>query len=249
MERKLKRHVGLCRYAIVTRGEDHALAESVLGKDNVYHLRLGVDRAMFGPHKRDRAGIERDYNIPAEKIIVLFVGRVDAGKNIPTLAAAMETLIADGAPLHLIVAGVGPAAEDVKRRLGHHATLPGFVRPEELARLYASVDVLALCSEVEIRSMAGVEAMASGCPALVSHKSDMWELYNHTPAMQPVSSGTLAWADAIRGFVRDPERHKQMRFAATDYTRDHLAPWQTILAEDLFAVWQRAGGIRQQAAA
>ena len=39
--------------------------------------------------------------------------------------------------------------------------LLGFVEPDELARLYASVDFFALPSEVEIGSMATFEAIAS----------------------------------------------------------------------------------------
>jgi glycosyltransferase involved in cell wall biosynthesis len=242
MEEKLRRHLGQCRAALVTRAEDHAFAESILGAANVHHLRLGVDKVMFGPHRRDREDIEADYNIPKGRIAVLFVGRVDIGKNIYTLTEAFEKLLAEGCPLHLVVAGKGPASADVKNRLGAHATLPGFVAPAELARLYASVDGLALASEVEIRSMAGVEAMASGCPVLVSEKSGVAQLFKNTPAMTTVASGTAAWTDALRAFAGDPARQEKMRTAALEYGSRHLAIWQDVLAEDLFAVWQDAAG-------
>ncbi len=201
MTAKLRDHVRRCRYALVTRAEDFTLAESVLGKDSVRHLRLGVDRAVFGPHRRARESVERDYAIPHDRLVVLFVGRLDVGKNIYTLIEAMETLIAEGLPLHLIAAGIGPAADDLKKRLAGHVAVPGFVQPDELARLYASVDVLALASEVEIRSMAGVEALTSGCPVLVSKKSGVAELFNHTPAMETVESGVEPWTTALRNFA------------------------------------------------
>ncbi|MDX2027401.1 MAG: glycosyltransferase [Alphaproteobacteria bacterium] len=249
MERRLQRHVSLCRAALVTREEDHKLAENILGKAHVHHLRLGVDKDMFGPHRADRAGVERDYAVPPGRILVLFVGRVDVGKNIYTLAGAMEKLIGEGVPLHFLCAGVGPAAEEVKKRLGAHVSLPGFVPPHELARLYASVDGLALSSEVEIRSMAGVEAMASGCPVLVSRQSGVAQLFKHTPAMQVVDSGVENWTGALRGFAVDPALHQMMREAAITYSRDYLASWQDVLAEDLFAVWQRAVGTARQKSA
>ncbi|HUY67695.1 MAG TPA: glycosyltransferase [Alphaproteobacteria bacterium] len=240
MEDKLRRHLRHCRYALVTRAEDQALAESILGSEHVRLLRLGVDKAMFGPHRADRAGIEADYGIPPGRIVLLFVGRVDIGKNVQTLAAAMEKLLAQGVPLHLVVAGKGPAAAEVKSRLGRHASLPGFIAPQDLARLYASVDGLALCSEVEIRSMAGVEAMASGCPALVSEKSGIAQLFNYTPAMHTVASGMDAWAGALGAFAADPARRAAMRTEASEYGHRYLAGWQDVLAEDLFAIWQRA---------
>src|ERR1700722_4428272 len=57
MQRKLERHVSLCRYALVTRVEDHNLADSILGPARVRHLRLGVDKTIFNAQRRDRAGI------------------------------------------------------------------------------------------------------------------------------------------------------------------------------------------------
>lgn len=240
MDRKLARHVGLCRFALVTREEDHVLAERILGPARVHHLRLGVDKTMFGPHRADRIGIEREFGVPPGRLIVLFVGRVDAGKNIHALVAAMENCIRDGMPFHLITAGQGPAMEDVRKSLGSHASVPGFVPPEKLAHLYASVDCLALSSEVEIRSMAGVEAMASSCPVLVSRKSGVAQLFNNTPAMMQVESGVDQWTEALRNFAADPGKRQAMRQAARDYSQNHLASWHDVLAEDLFEVWKEA---------
>ncbi len=238
MLQRLRRHVARCRAALVTRAEDQALAESLIGPARTKHLRLGADTAMFGLHRRDRAGILRDYGVPEGRVVALFVGRVDVGKNIHTLVAAMKELIARGVPLHLITAGVGPAMEEVRAQLGGHASVPGYVMPDELARLYASVDFLALSSEVEIRSMAGVEAMASGCPVLVSRKSGVAELFDHTPAMRTVASGVESWVEALDEMAADDGMRARMREAAHVYSRNHLASWQDVLAEDLFAVWQ-----------
>ena len=55
---------GICRAALATRAEDQAFAENILGPARVHHMRRGIDKDMFGPHRRDRAGIERDYDIP-----------------------------------------------------------------------------------------------------------------------------------------------------------------------------------------
>jgi glycosyltransferase involved in cell wall biosynthesis len=238
MDKKLARHVGLCCAALVTREEDHVLADTIIGTTRVHHLRLGVDKAMFGTHRADRAGIENKYQVPAGRIVLLFVGRVDVGKNIHTLVDAMAAQIANGASLHLIAAGLGPAADEVKRKLGAHATMAGYVVPDELARLYASVDGLALSSEVEIRSMAGVEAMASGCPVLVSRKSGVAQLFNNTPAMQVVDSGVENWTQALQNFAQNKDKRDAMRDAALEYSLHHLASWQDVLAEDLFSVWR-----------
>jgi glycosyltransferase involved in cell wall biosynthesis len=239
MERKLDAHLRQCRAALATRAEDQAIAEKMLGPARVHHMRRGVDKDMFGPHKRDRAGIERDYGIAAGRIVILFVGRVDIGKNIYTLLASCEKLIAEGHPLHLVVAGVGPAADDVKKRLGAHASTPGFVPPAELARLYASVDMLAVPSEVETASMVAVEAIASDCPAFIAKKSGVAALFD-TPAVVTVESGSAAWADAVRDFASDAAKRQALRDAANAHGRAHLSGWREVLAEDFYPVWRDA---------
>jgi glycosyltransferase involved in cell wall biosynthesis len=240
MDQRLIQHLRRCAFVAATRAEDHALSESILGRSRVSHLRLGIDKRLFGPHRADRARIEAELGLPKDRIVVLFVGRLDVGKNIHTLVDAIAALRAEGAPLHLVTAGLGPAAAEVRRKLGPAATIAGFVHPRELARLYASVDLVALSSEVEIRSMVGVEAMASGCPVLVSKKSGVAELFDFTPAMRVVERGVAAWAEALRQIASGAASRLEMRLAALDYSRRQLAGWREVLDEDLFSLWREA---------
>src|SRR6202012_6176956 len=115
-------------------------------------------------------------------------------------------------------------------RLGDAATVAGYIEPDQLARLYASVDLTALASEVEIRSMVGMEAMASGCPVLVSKKSGVAELFDHTPAMRVVESGPAAWAAALREGAAYRRTLSAMRDAALDYARRELGGWAAVPA-------------------
>jgi len=240
MEKRLRRHISLCRYALVARDEDRALSEALLGKDRVYDVQTCIDKTMFGVHRRDRDGVERDYGIPSGKILVLFVGRLDIGKNIYALIEAAGILLREGIPLHIVTAGVGPAADDVRARLGPHATVAGFVEPNELARLYASVDCLALTSEVEIRSLVGVEALASGCPVLVSEKSKIAPLFQNTPAMRVVSGKAEEWANALRSFASDEAQRQMMRQAAADYAKNNFLTWGEELNDNFLSVWEMA---------
>jgi len=243
MDQRLVQHLQRCAFVAATRAEDHALAGSILGPARVGHLRLGIDKRLFGPHRADRAGVAADLGLPKDHVLVLFVGRLDVGKNIHTLVDAIAALRAEGLPLHLITAGVGPAEADVRRKLGDAATIAGFVQPCELARLYASVDLVALSSEVEIRSMVGVEAMASGCPVVVSKKSGVAELFDNTPAMRVVDCGAPAWAEALSQVAASARLRHDMRRAALDYARRQLASWREVLDEDLFSLWREAARV------
>ncbi len=237
MYAKLRRHIAACRHVLAVREEDKALAASLIGAENVHHVYLGVDLEMFGPHRKDRSGIENDYRIPKDKIIFLFVGRLDEGKNIYTLIEAMERLIAEGLPVHLVTAGVGPAEEALRERLKGHVSVLGFVEPDEIARLYASVDALALASEVEIRSFAGIEAMASGLPVLVSQKSGVAPLFDNTPAMKVVESGATNWANALRDFVNNPQLREHMARTARAYGHDYVESWGDAFVKGYVRIW------------
>jgi glycosyltransferase involved in cell wall biosynthesis len=240
MDRRLAIHLRQCAGAFVTRAEDRDLAAGILGEGRVGNLRLGVDKAMFGPHRRDSARVRRDYAIPDGRTLALFVGRVDVGKNVPILIEAAARAIRAGAPLHLMIAGVGPLAEEASRRLGDRVTLTGFVAPDELARLYASADFFALPSEVEIGSMATIEAIASGCPALIAHNSGSPVLLDRTQAIRAVHSGVDAWTAALIDMAGDAGRLAAMRAAGVDYGARHLASWRDVLREDLLSGWRAA---------
>jgi glycosyltransferase involved in cell wall biosynthesis len=240
MDRRLARHLRQCAHAFVSLAGDQSLAQGALGADRVSLMRIGVDKAMFGPHRRDSAGVRRDYGIPEDRVIALFVGRVDAGKNVGALREAAAQAVAAGAPLHLIVAGLGPMVEELAQTLGERVSLPGFVDPDELARLYASVDFFALPSEVEIHSMAAVEAIASGCPAMVARAAGSTALFGATPAVLAVDGGAPNWAAAIRDLAACPERREAMRRAALAYRDARLASWGEALYEDFLPGWRAA---------
>jgi glycosyltransferase involved in cell wall biosynthesis len=240
MDRRLRRHLAQCAFAFATRAQDRALAAREIGAARVGDLRLGVDKAIFAPERRDGAGVRRDYAIAEGRLIALFVGRVDVGKNVPVLLEAAARAIAAGAPLHLVVAGLGPMVDEAGRRLAGCVSLPGFVMPHELARLYASADFLALPSEVETGSMAMTEAIAAGCPTLIARDSGLAEVLGETPAVRAVASGAEAWAAAIEGLAADPAALVSMRAAALNYSQTRLASWRDVLNEDLLVGWRAA---------
>jgi glycosyltransferase involved in cell wall biosynthesis len=240
MERRLQRHLRAARHAFATRIEDRRLAESLIGPSRVSGLRLGVDKKLFNPYRRDTGALRRDYAMQEGRAVALLVGRVDVGKNIPTLMEAAAQAIAGGAPLHLIVAGLGPLRAALAGRLAGHVSLPGFVAPTELARLYASVDFVALPSEVEIGGMAAMEAIASGAPLLVARASGSAAVIDAAEAISVVESGVDAWAAALHEMSGNADRRQGMRQAALDYGARRLAQWADVVKDDLTPGWRAA---------
>lgn len=234
-----------CDFALATRESDLAFARQSMPATQVRHVRLGVDKNMFNPQRADRPGIMARYGIPDGRLIVMFVGRLDEGKNIYTLIKAVAELVKDGLPLHLVTAGIGPAADDVRAALPNHASVLGFVAPEDLARLYASADVLALTSEVEVRSMAMVESLACGLPVLIAAKSGVHRLFPASPALEVVTGGVEAWIDALRQFAT-AEKQKIMTDSAQHFAVHHVASWEQVLAEDYMPIWREAAALHRR---
>lgn len=240
MLRRLRAHVSHCQHAIATRRVDLELSSGILGGSHVSFMRTPVEREIFGPHRRERAGVEADYAIPAGRVIVVFTGRLDEGKNIYTLIAALESLIREGVPMHLVTAGVGPAEDELKRRLAGHVTVAGFVQPPELGRLYASADILAHPSEVEIRSLVAIEGVTSGLPVLLSQKGGVARHYGSPEAMIEVGPAPEDWAAALRRLALDPALRKTLGTAALAYATSHVPTNLELLAQDFLPVWQKA---------
>lgn len=240
MRKRLVKHLKCCDHALAIRPEDRNIAETQIGVSRVSHLRMGVDRAIFRSDPQQRQLVCKRYGISPTEFLVLFVGRLDEGKNIYPLLDACYSLRASGHQIHLLAVGLGPAAADVQRLLGDHATLCGFLLPNELAKLYAGADILAIPSEVEIGSLVLVEALASGLPVLVSEASHLATLHGPSIALKPVAAGSLTWVEALKQVMLNPDLLEGMRHAAQDYGKTRIADWSTILQEDLFPAWQQA---------
>ena len=239
-DKRLRKHLRACSFVMAMRAEDITLAQSVISLEKIKSMRLGVDKDMFAPQAGARAEVESLYKIEKGKFLTLFVGRIDAGKNIPMLLQACVEAIEKGAPLHLVVVGLGPMSDEVKARLGNNATVTGLLPPEKLARLYAAADCLAMASDIEIGGMVGLEALASGCPVLVSKLSGVAPLCGGTAAMQEIVSDPALWAEALTFLAQDRARHAAMREVASAFRRDGLAGWQEVVTEDFLPVWQGA---------
>jgi len=133
-----------------------------------------------------RGDLRRDLGIPEQAPLILYVGRIAAGKGIELLLAALREL----PDAHLVLAGPDErhgAIERVRAAQREPATrgrlhLLG-TSEEPPFRLYGEADVLALVSEGESFGMAAAEAAACGTPVLVSDRCGVAELFAEGEAL------------------------------------------------------------------
>jgi glycosyltransferase involved in cell wall biosynthesis len=111
---------------------------------------------------------------PANRVRILFVGRLDYAKGADVLFSAMNTL---GEEAFAVVVGSAVVA-DYRSALvapGNVKVL-GWMDRRDIAQLYASADVLAVPSRNEACSLAALEAMRAGLPVVASRVGGLPEI-------------------------------------------------------------------------
>src|SRR5262249_35530203 len=123
----------------------------------------GVDARAFHPRFRDPA-LRARLGLGDDGLLLLYVGRLAAEKNLPALLAAFARLRQQAAPprrerLRLALVGDGPLAGQLQ---APGMVLAGERHGDDLARWYASGDVFAFPSRSETFGNVLLEAQASG---------------------------------------------------------------------------------------
>jgi glycosyltransferase involved in cell wall biosynthesis len=240
MRDRLMQHLRRCAYVFANRSADRAAAQGLLGPHKVGGLRRGIERDLFEPGRRDRGWLERALGVAADRIVVLYVGRLDRCKSVDLLIEAARVLVGRGRPIHVLCAGEGPLRAAVEEALGPRATCLGFVPAAELGRVYASSDLFAFPSATEVSSNAVQEAVCCGLPLLLSAINPSVP----APAAQLVAPD--AWVDALDAAVLDPERRASLARAGQAWAAKAIPDWRQVLEEDLLPVWQAVAEHRRR---
>jgi phosphatidylinositol alpha 1,6-mannosyltransferase len=151
---------GIHNGAARTLAPSTVTATGLLGQgiDNVWLWGRGVDTRRFDPAKRSQE--LRSSLAPGGELIAGYVGRLATEKRVELLAGitALEGV-------RLVIVGAGPA-EAMLRQQMPDAIFLGERRGEELATIYASLDVFVHSGPYETFGQTLQEAAASGLPVV-----------------------------------------------------------------------------------
>jgi glycosyltransferase involved in cell wall biosynthesis len=247
---RIARHIGSstdrclrqCDHVLVSKREDRERLSMFLPPERVHLLRRGIDHDRFAPRHRDRTRLARDFGIPPERPVLLFVGRIDNTKSALVMAEAARRLLDAGLDLQVLAIGEGDDRAAIERLLGDRATLPGVLPQTELGRLYASADLFVFPSMTEVSPNVVLEAKASGLPVVVAarHGGGQFVARSGQDGVVLDSQEPAAWAEAIAPLLRQPERRQAMGSAARQWAETAWPSWREVLLEDLLPVWRKA---------
>jgi len=122
---------------------------------------------------KDIGDFYKRFNIPSDKIKLLFVGRLFPEKSVDTIIKALPHIIKEYTNIHLMIVGGGylrQKLEDLVQtlKLEKYVTFLGMVSEEDKVLAYNASDIFILPSLAELEGMVVLEAMACGRPIIIS---------------------------------------------------------------------------------
>ncbi len=235
---KLRKHQFAAHFSLDSDAKSLEEMKRCLGAGRVGRLRRGIDMDFFSPEHRDRAWLESRFGIARESVVVLFVGRVNAGKNVLPAAQAVAEMVAKGHDVHFLAAGEGEEIPVIRQMLKERACLPGSVPSADMGRLYASCDIFLFPSMLDVLANVVMEALASGLPVLVNERSGL------EPYFEPNVSGLVVpdhgWGHALEGLLMAPDRRHMLGLAARQHSERAHPSWGDVLAQDIMPFWRKA---------
>ncbi len=151
----------------VSEGLRQAVIDLGTDPSRVHTIYQGVDDELFFPG--DAKAARQRLALPADRRLLLWVGRMVEVKGLDTLIAAFDLARQQQPDLHLLLVGDGPlrasVQADVERRgLGDHVTFAGAQPPAQLPDWYRATDLFVLSSLSEGLPNVLREAVACGRP-------------------------------------------------------------------------------------
>lgn len=191
----------------------------------------GLPAASFTPG--DGARFRAQQQLPADRPLLLYVGRVAHEKNIDFLLTSFVEVRRARPDALLVIAGEGPArkhlGEQVQRLgLSRDVAFVGYLNREQaLADCYAAAAVFVFASRTETQGLVLLEALAQGCPVVSTSHLGTASILQPNCGARVAPEDASVFAAAATGILDDPQRAAQLsaqgrRYAQTWSSR-HMA--------------------------
>jgi D-inositol-3-phosphate glycosyltransferase len=213
--------------------------------DRIRIVAPGVDHAFFGPGDRPQA--RRALGLPQAGPLLLFVGRIQPLKALPTAVRALEQVTLRHPDAHLVVVGgpSGPHGKEEQERTGALVDELGLAervifvppRPHELlSTFYRAADVCIVPSRSESFGLVALEAAACGTPVVASDVGGLRSLIDQGGTGYLIEEASAAaFARRITQILDEPLAAERMSTAAVLRARRYTWAQAAHLLRDVYA--------------
>ena len=173
-------HAADCIIAVSQHTKDVIVAHYDIAPDRIMVVHNGINHEEYRHELPKALG-----NIRAQgKKIVLFVGRITIQKGADYFIKVAKRVLEFDPNVLFVISGSGDMEHQIIRLasdmgLGDRVIFAGFVRGDELLKLYRAADLYVMPSVSEPFGLTALEALANGTPILVSKQSGVSEVLTH----------------------------------------------------------------------
>jgi glycosyltransferase involved in cell wall biosynthesis len=234
----LKRALDATLYRGVARGAAAVVVASERERAGVISAGVAPEKVRVrgngfpAPQDVRNGDLRGRLGVPAEARLVLYVGRIAAGKGIDHLLEAARQI----PDVHLVVAGPDDRhgtsalvrkAQAARETAGRIHLLPPTEEPP--LELYPEADVFVLASAGESFGMVAAEAASAGTPVIVSDRCGIAGFFAEGEALVvPYERGAVV--DAVRSVLSDDALRDRLRRGGVEAARrtswDHVTDVQ-----------------------
>ena len=189
----------------------------------------GVDSTLFRPGRPGRAEVRARLGFGTDDVVIAYVGRIAAEKNVGYLAEALGIVGEVRPTARFLFVGDGPARAEIEPRMGPRAAFAGYRMGEDLADHYAAADLFAFTSLTETFGNVVLEAMASGLPVVALRAGGVSDIVSagETGALTDPDRPTSAFASALIHLIDDAPARLAMSASARAYAETQS--WDEIM--------------------
>lgn len=164
----------------------------------------------------DKKEFRKKYAKEDEKII-FFIGRHIFEKGVYLLVEIAPEIIHKFNNIKFVIAGGGPIRDELQERviqmgLSEKILFPGYLTKDERNKLYNVSNITVIPSIYEPFGMVALEAMASGCPVVVSDTGGLSEIIQHKEnGMKFISGSRESLVHNICEVLQDDDLYGKIR--------------------------------------
>jgi glycosyltransferase involved in cell wall biosynthesis len=185
----------------------------------------GIDKHFLT--KRNSDVFKLNYQLPMDKKILLYVGRVAKEKNIEFLLHVVKNISREYKDILLLITGEGPADKDLDlkiKELGIYEfvkRLPYLDRGNELPQCYSAADVFVFSSKSETQGIVPLEAMAQGTPVVAIAEMGIASVIKNNEGAFATKDNLEEFVSCVKKLISNDKLHASQSKKAYKYVKEN----------------------------